>query len=194
MLEDDPQPPERDIGGGGEGGGSDAGGKKHKPPKVDLKKLADCIAKLFHVSLADFTPALTPEDGTNKHNVNGSFDGTGRDVLSGPKDADSPIHVVTNATAFDSDFFTQKCRGSGQCDENTNAHGGTPTDLTRVDGQYTNYVAWDSSQDQMLSTQIFELGNTLEKITTGKISADEKAAKALTDCYYGQGTAAKDKQ
>ena len=75
-------------------------------------------------------------------------------------------------------------------EENSHAYGGTPTDLQRVNGGYTNYAAWDQTQSMMLVTQIWELGNTLEFITTGKSPTAEQGAKDLVDCYFGKGTSA----
>src|SRR5437016_6168771 len=83
-------------GGGGGGGGGGDKKKRPKPPQVDLGKLARCLQKLFHVSLVSFTPALTAEDGTNKNNTNGSFEGLGQDNLSGPRGSNSGINIITD--------------------------------------------------------------------------------------------------
>jgi RHS repeat-associated protein len=179
-------------GGGGGGGGGGGKTKRPKPPQVDLGKLARCLQKLFHVSLVSFTPALTAEDGTNKNNTNGSFEGLGRDALSGPKDSNSDINIITDDRTKNADDLSKPGHESGDLAANETAYGGTPKDLTRVNGQYTNYAAWDQSQSQMLPTQIFELGNTLQYITTGQEPPkSEPGAKDLVNCYFGAGTSDK---
>lgn len=172
------------------GGGGDKK-KRPKPPKVDLGKLAGCLKK-YHVSLVSFTAALTPEDGTKDNNTNGSFEGLGRDALSGPKDSNSDIKIITDDRTKNADDLSKSGHESGDLAANETAYGGTPKDLTRVNGQYTNYAAWDQSQSEMLKTQIFELGNTLQYVITGQVPPKgEPWAKDLLDCYFGAGTSDK---
>jgi len=182
--------PQMFLGGGHGGGGGGKTPGRNKGPKVNLQALMDCIFSQFGVVLTDFVPSQESSAGA-PHDVNGSFSGLGPDVLNGDPQSDPPffgeINVTNDVQSFSVSYITQLAKNSGALPPGPVgvAHG-----FTDIRAPYTNYTGSGHLDPQdVLDTQIWELGNSLERITgqPGGNSPDESGAQNLQDCYHNGG-------
>jgi hypothetical protein len=169
-----PPAPLLDTGGeAGGGGGGGTGGKKGGKPYVDLKVLDKCVQQLFGVAFRLFAPSEPGQSGV--------FVGYGPDSITNAGN-NAAIGVGNDNRTYSEAWLTAKAK-------ETEVVRGRVTGLTNTASPYVNWTANDVDPNEMLTTQIHELGHSLGAITTGNL--EEKPyfdnGKALEECVKNGG-------
>jgi RHS repeat-associated protein len=180
---------------GGYGSSFGDGGGQGRTPlgyngRIDKGALSLCAELLFGVAMTSFESSIPGDAGTPGTNgsfsgaMAGIYNGTGNPLLPGPSQ-----FTVTNDVSKNWQMLTLAMKRA-----NPQWTGKSADGLTYLQMPFTNFSARNVSADELLVSQLFELGNSLGAITGHQMPSqwnmtpsptNTEPGSKLTDCYEG---------